>query len=351
MENDRFQNPVGIGGWLLIPLGMFIMTIGRGLLGLLRLRRHDFEVSDVIMVLFAIWSLRCVYLILKGSPKVRYACTNYFLVCAVLGLLNLYLVLNLCLVGVTGESGFQIDPLSLVSTVWASVWAVYFLKSKRVVNTFPESGTDVLKERSRDPETEMDVSKLLIRRFAARVTDMAVVLLVMLCIITSQGLFREDDFWFTVICVVGCFSFWGVIVGFVVMDCIVYPLFRQTLGKWLFGLRVVTEEGGNLTRRQCMFRSGNRLYYLAWPVLLVTPLTYGALSVHYSLLHLWLWFLFMVIMVVCYQCYKVFTTGRTSYDAVYGTSVVGESLSGRHLGRRLAVIVGLVALLVFALFR
>ena len=307
MENDRFQNPVGIGGWLLIPLGMFIMTIGRGLLGLRGLVFHEFEVFDVIAVLFAIWSLLCVYLILKRSPKVRYACANYFLVCVVFGLLNLCLVgvlglLNLCLVGVTGESGFQIDPLSLVSTVvstvWSSVWAVYFLKSKRVANTFPGSGTEVLKKRSRDPETEMDVSKLLIRRFAARVTDMAVVLLVMLCIITSQGLFREEDFWFTVICVVGDFFFCGVIVNFVVMDCIVYPLFRRTLGKWLFGLRVVTEEGENLTRRQCMFRSGNRLYYLAWPVLLVTPLAYGAPSVHYSLLHLWLWFLFMVFMVV-----------------------------------------------------
>lgn len=345
MENDRFQNPVGIGGWLLIPLGMFIMMIGQGLLEIRRLGRHDFEVSDVITIVITVWvsilSLRCVYLILKRSPRVRYACATYFIVCAIFGLLDL------CLVGVTGESGFQIDPSSLVSTVWFSVWAVYFLKSKRVANTFPGSGADVLKERSRDPETEMDVSTLLIRRFAARVTDMTAVLLVMSCSITSQGLFREEDFCFTVICVVGCFSVWGVIVDFVVMDCIVYPLFRQTLGKWLFGLRVVTEEGGNLTRRQCMFRSGNRLYYLSWPVLFLTPFAYG----HYPLLPLWLWFLFMLIMVICYQCYKVFATGRTSYDAVYGTFIVGESLSGRHFGRRLAVAAGLVVLLAFALFR
>lgn len=347
MENDRFQNPVGIGGWLLIPLGMFIMAIGQGLLGLLGLGPHDFAVFDVIAVLFAIWSLRCVYLILKRSPKVRYACANYFLVCAICAVL--------CLIGVTGESGFQIDPSSLVAAVWFSVWVVYFLKSKRVANTFSGSGIDVLKKRSRDSETEMDVSKFLVRRFAARVTDMAImaiVLLVMLCIITGHGLFGNVDLLWPMGAYFVTFFFFGCgVIVVVAMDFIVYPLFKQTLGKWLFGLRVVTEEGENLTRRQWMFRNGNCLYYRAWPVLLVTPLVYGAPSVHYSLLHLWLWFLLMVLMVIWYQCYKVLTTGRTSYDVVYGTSVVGESLSGRHLGRRLAAVFGLIVLLVFALFR
>ena len=336
MENDRFQNPVGIGGWLLIPLGMFIMTIGRGLLGLRGLVFHEFEVFDVIAVLFAIWSLLCVYLILKRSPRVRYACATYFIVCAIL-----------CLIGcVTDESGFQPDSLSVVRIVWFSVWAVYFLKSKRVANTFSRSGTDILTKRNLDPEMEVVLSRLLIRRFAARVTDIAVFLLAMLCTITistNSGLFMTVGSVGGIACFVGYFFFYGLVVDLVVVDLIGYPLLRQTFGKWLFGLRIVTEEGKTLTRWQCMFRSGNCLYHLAWPVLLVVPSLH---SVHHSLLYLGFSF-----MVICYQYYKVLMTGRTSYDAVYGTSVVGETLSCRRLVLGMTVVIVLFTSLIVVLFR
>ena len=354
-EDDKFKVPVGIGGWLLIPFWSLILQSylqGREffLSYVPLLLSSDFwlyfnsdyemfnptygflKVFEAAMSFFLmIWSAICVYLILKKSSLTRKSCCWYFITCCVYPILE----------GVFASScidGYQILPegngavTALVLLLGPALWALYFIKSKRVINTFNRSNRDKCIHREvLTPEEESKVSMLLFRRAGARILDFAVVVLCA-CVACGIRSVKHVVFWS---------PFWSpwFVMYFLVLDLVLYAFFKQTPGKYLFRLGVIRKDGRPLTRKEYMFRSGNALFFLGWP--------FFALCSHPTMRHFWLFGIMSVVATFSYQYCKVLSFGSTSYDAVYDTKVVGQKMSVKQLSLAIFVLFGIYALLAY----
>lgn len=352
LEHDKFKEPVGIGGWLLIPL--YLLILQPYLHGRLFFTSYapllfsadfwlyfnsDYDIfnpaygilvifeSAMSIVLMA-WSVACVYLILKKSPLVRKFCSRYFITCCGYAILD-GIVASICI------SGYQILPdgngaiTVLVSWLSTALWAWYFIKSKRVANTFCRGDRgESVKTAIFTSEEESRLSMLLFRRAGARVLDVAIVIVCAYIVIKIANV-ESSIFWWL--------PSWAMY--FVILDLIMYTLFGQTLGKRLFGIRVTRLDGQRLTRKEYMVRNGNALFFLGWPIF--------ALYFHSTMRYFWPLCVISVIATFSYQYCKVLSSGSTSYDAVYDIRVIGQKLNGKQLSLAIFALFGICAMLAY----
>ena len=124
----------------------------------------------------------------------------------------------------------------------------------------------------------------------------------------------------------------------IIYDLIIFALFKQTIGKRLFGLRVTRFDGEPLSRKQYLYRSGNALFFLCWPLWVLFSIATMRYFWKLAILSLFCSFVF--------QYSKVLKTGRTSYDAVYNTQVVDTPLTLKQMILAIGGLVGGLLLLV-----
>jgi hypothetical protein len=125
----------GLGGWL------SLFFIGIVILGpVLNLRdaltSHD-KFSLVFCLLFAGYEVFIGILIAKYSPKALTHLRIYFVICIVLGLINIaFASLNSSEASRASYAGGSVLAIGFRDIIAAVIWALYFRISKRVFNTF-----------------------------------------------------------------------------------------------------------------------------------------------------------------------------------------------------------------------
>lgn len=351
--DDKFCNPSGIGGWLLIPLWILILQIFlRGRSFALEYIptvcsgdfwcyfNSDYDVysptqglfvlfETVMTLIFCAWSSLCVYLILKKSIAVRSWCSKYFITCIVFFLIdNIFYVF--WYPGSQLFSDVQTLLNFLMGTLWPAIWAAYFLKSERVKKTFVRHDVTVVSEQVLS-QGEEQISKILFKRCAARIIDVVLVLFLIVLFGKATSSLRS----------LSLTSFEYIILvhirWLIIYDLIFFALCRQTIGKKLFGIQVIRTDGQPLTRKQYMYRSGNALYFLSWPLWVLYTIT--------TIKYFWQLAILSFVGTFAFQYCKVLKTGRTSYDAVYDTQVVASPLTSKQMTLAVGGLLGSLLLL------
>ena len=349
-SKDKFKSPNGIGGWLLIPLYLMILqvynftikyipnvvpsdcwcyfnpnyNVFNPALGVLCL------MEIVIMAILTAWSVLCVYLILKKSRAVRTCCSRFFLFTA--GYTVLDNILTVVLVPDSRLFSDLYSGIALgVSIINPVIWGVYFLKSERVTRTFGASSEGIPLTRFYNNDEALR-SKRLFRRFFARILDISLVMFLLILLRRATSPLHET---ISLEYVILKHARW-----LIVCDLLIYALFKQTLGKKLFGLRVVRNDGQSLTRKQYMFRSGNALFFLCWPLWLLY--TIGMKHFNYFALLA----ILLLLGTIGFQYRKALDYGRTSYDSVYDTQVNAVPLTPKQIIVAIFSVVSSFALLI-----
>lgn len=363
---DKFKNPVGIGGWLLVAIFGMINAMyfyGLGVVSCLdSMTRRDFwycfnSAYDAfnpvlglrvigIMLMFLVllgWSALCVYLILKKSSSTKIVCLRYYAVQLAFGIIAAIL----STISIGGHESWGYSKVVVLICIVPLIWMMYFLKSKRVTNTFGGYAR-VVAETTFDmsPEEEIELSKLLFRRFCARVADMVLGALCagMFYALSLRGM--ESDS--VLLRCLGCVLAFSSLIVLIVPDCVMYMSFGQTFGKHLLGIRVMRNDGRPLTRLEYMRRSGNALFHIGCPIFFGWPIF--ALLAYYSEIGVLGVGIVVLISTFAFQYRRVLSTGRTSYDAVYDINVVSRRFDARRFWGVLLLIIGIASLLVYSAF-
>ena len=334
---DKFRYPCGIGGWLLIPIYVIFLQVflqGKNFAtqyiptvfssNFLCYFNSDYDIFSptygllvlvemLMSVFLGAWGLLCLYLVLKRSTATRIWCSRYFFFIVAYTVLD-NVVATICIPDFrmfTDEYSFVVFVVSIGNPL---LWGLYFLKSSRVSRTFNTGKVETVQSVKVSEEVELHRSVLLLRRFAARTFDMIVVLFLIILLGKATSKIRSS---------LGLE--WTLLVHLrwlVICDLMIYALFQQTPGKKLFGLQVLRNDDQVLTRKQYMFRSGNALFYLCWPIWML----YSTVTMRY--------FWMMAAVSLCatfgFQYCKVLKSGRTSYDSVYDTKVAAQPLTSKQ---------------------
>ncbi|QEN89211.1 DUF2569 domain-containing protein [Labrys sp. KNU-23] len=166
---SRVAGPVGIGGWLVLPLldivitpfysvyEIYSMVTGWDLLGPYVGGAEDgrFEVARLPLLAYAFTSgirgvlaAYCLYLMLKRSPRTPRWMIIYYAMEFMFGFLNFFI--NRALEGILQQAGTQDYWILAFNTAICLIWIAYFRRSRRVANTF----------RSRQAEADKQLGEI-----------------------------------------------------------------------------------------------------------------------------------------------------------------------------------------------